>query len=83
MSYEKNICFLRAARYFAPRMATHTHEKTGAGNSAVQQWENIAHSMATILGQWIDEGDLADIADLKRKASAILDKYESMEYLQS
>ena len=55
----------------------------GQGDSALRQWENIAHSMATILGQWLDEGDLADIADLKSKASAILDKYESMEDLQS
>ena len=65
-------------------MKNTTAQTTGAGNlSAAQQWENIAHSMATILGQWIDEGDLADIADLKRQASAILDKYEGMEDLQS
>jgi hypothetical protein len=43
------------------------------------QWEDLTHSMATILGQWLDEGHLADIANLKSEASAILDKYESLD----
>lgn len=47
------------------------------------QWEDLTHSMATILGQWLDEGRLADIANLKSKTSAILDKYESLEDWQS
>lgn len=64
-------------------MKNQMQKTNGQGDSALRQWENIAHSMATILGQWLDEGDLADIADLKSRASAILDKYESMEDLQS
>ena len=69
-------------------MTTTTAQATGGSIAsriieASEQWESVAHSMATILGQWIDEGELADIADLKRKASLILDKYESLEDLQS
>jgi hypothetical protein len=47
--------------------------------SRLSQVEHYAHVMASILGQWIDEGQLADGTNLKRAAQNALDRFEELQ----
>jgi hypothetical protein len=47
--------------------------------SRLSQVEHYAHVMASILGQWIDEGNLADISKLKKSAQSTLDRFEEIQ----
>lgn len=46
--------------------------------SRLGQVEHYAHIMASLFGQLIDEGELADLHEIKREAQIVLDRFNEL-----